>query len=60
MHSYYKRWEHLEDLKNVKLANFNNSYYEMWRRKILILKISDKYRNDIQKFLKILLNFGTK
>lgn len=60
MHSYYKRWEHLSDLKSVKLCNFNSSHYELWRKKILNMKISDDYRNDIQKFLKILLNFATK
>lgn len=60
MHSYYKRWEHLSDLKGVRLSSFNSSHYELWRKKILNMNISDEYRNDIQKFLKILLNFATK
>lgn len=60
MHSYYKRWEHLSELSAVKATTFNSSHYELWRKKIANMKISDDYRNDIQKFLKILLNFGTK
>lgn len=60
MHSYYKRWDHLSDLKNIKVLSFNTTHYELWRKKITDMNISDDYRNDIQKFLKILMNFGTK
>ena len=60
MHSYYQRWEYLKDLSNVKLVDFDIPHYELWRRTIMNINISDEYRNDIQKFLKILLNFGSK
>lgn len=60
MHSYYKRWQYLSDLKNVRLSSFDTPHYELWRKNMSDLKISNEYKNDIQKFLKILLNFATR
>lgn len=60
MHSYYKRWEYLKSIEKVKVCDFSTTHYELWRKNMEKLNISDAYKNDIQKFLKILLNFGTK
>ena len=60
INSYFKRWEYFEKLENVKLKDFGSSHYELWRKELLTKRISDEYRNDIQKFLKILLNYGSK
>ena len=60
LHSYYNRWNHLEDIKNIEVAKFSSQHYELWRKKIKALNVSDDYKNDIQKLLKILLNFAMK
>ena len=60
MRNYVKRWEHLSELGNIKVSDFKYSHYELWRKKMCQKKMSDEYRNDIQKFLKALLNFGSK
>lgn len=60
MHSYNERWEYMKELRNIRVSNFNSVHYDMWRKKINELKIADVTKNDIQKFLKILLNFGMK
>ena len=60
MRNYIKRWEHLSDLSEINLSEFSYSHYEMWRKKIDKERLSDESKNDIQKFLKELLNFGSK
>lgn len=60
LHSYHKRWEYLQEFGKVKVATLNSSHYELFRKMLLKKNISDDYRNDIQKFLKILLNFAMK
>lgn len=60
MSSYIKRWEYIKILSNVKLSSFDTAHYEMWRKKILEYPLSNRTRNYIYKFLKTIMNFGTK
>ena len=50
----------LEPLDNLKLVGFNIRHYEMWRQAINARNISTRYKNGLYKYLKTLLNFGTK
>ena len=58
--TYLDRVPFLECLDNVKLVDFNINHYEMWKKKINAKPIATSYKNDILKFLKAILNFGTK
>lgn len=50
----------MELLDNIKVKDFNIQHYEMWRKKILSYKLSNRTRNYIYKFLKTIMNFGAK
>lgn len=50
----------LEPLDNLKLTTFNIRHYEMWRQTVNAKNISTTYKNGLYKYLKTLLNFGTK
>ena len=42
------------------MKDFNIMQFEQWKREINKLNISLRYKNDIYKFLKSILNFGVK
>ena len=51
----------MQMLDNVKLVDLNITHYERWRKEISKLtNISTSYKNQIQKFIKIVLNWGSK
>lgn len=58
--TYLDRVPFLEYLDNIKLVDFNINHYNMWKKKINSKPIATSYKNDILKFLKAILNFGTK
>jgi len=58
--TYLDRVPFLEYLDNIKLVDFNINHYNMWKKKINSKDIATSYKNDILKFLKAILNFGTK
>ena len=58
--TYRDRIKYMQLLDNVKLKDLNATHYELWRKEIIKADIKDSYRNDIQKFIKIVLNWGTK
>jgi len=60
IHTYLDRMRYMQYLDNVKVKDFNLQHYEMWRKKILECKLSTRTRNYIYKFLKTIMNFGTK
>lgn len=60
IHTYLDRMKYMQYLDNVKVKDFNLQHYEMWRKKILECKLSTRTRNYIYKFLKTIMNFGTK
>ena len=59
MYNYKNKKVYLEPLYNVKLKNFNIDVYERWRRYIITCNLSTRYKNDIYKFLKSLLNYAS-
>ena len=60
MNTYLDRMRYMELLDNIKAKDFNIQHFEMWRKKILSYKLSNKTRNYIYKLLKTIMNFGTK
>ena len=59
MYGYKNKRTYLDPIANVKLKDFNIDVYERWRRYISSCNISTRYKNDIYKFLKSLLNYAT-
>ena len=60
LHTYHDRIRYMALLDNIKVKEFNIQHYEAWRKKILEYKLSNRTRNYIYKFLKTIMNFGTK
>ena len=61
MLTYTDRMRYMELLDNVKVSDFNVRHYELWRKKIISYEhLSNRTRNYIYKFLKVIMNFGTK
>ena len=60
LHTYKDRMRYMALLDNVKVKDFNLQHYELWRKKILEYNLSTRTRNYIYKFLKTIMNFGTK
>lgn len=58
--TYKDRIPYMKMLDNTKLKDLNSTHYELWRREINILNIATSYKNDIQKFIKIVLNWGSR
>lgn len=51
---------YLEPLENIKLEAFNIRHFEIWRQFMNSKPISTRYKNGVYKYLKALMNFGTK
>ena len=60
LHTYRDRMRYMALLDNIKVKEFNIQHYEAWRKKIMEYKLSNRTRNYIYKFLKTIMNFGTK
>ena len=58
--TYKDRIPYMSLLDNIKLKDLNSTHYELWRKEINKLKIATSYKNDIQKFIKIVLNWGSR
>lgn len=58
--TYYDRVPFLEYLDNIKLEDFNINHFENWKKIINSKDMATSYKNDILKFLKAIMNFGTK
>ena len=59
-YGYDNKEKFIECFYPVKLKDFNIMQFEQWKREINKLNISLRYKNDIYKFLKSILNFGVK
>lgn len=60
--TYYNRVPHLQYLDNIKLSEFSIEHFNKWKKKIDAkpeLKCTST-KNDIFKFLKAILNYGSK
>lgn len=51
---------YLEPLFNIKVESFNIRHFELWRQSMNEKKISTRYKNGVYKYLKAVMNFGTK
>lgn len=58
--TYKDRVPFLKMLDDIKLIDFNIMHFEKWKKEINKKDIANSYKNDILKFLKAILNFGTK
>ncbi len=58
--NYKNMMVYLEPLENIKLESFNIRHFEMWRQFMNSKPISTRYKNGVYKYLKALMNFGTK
>lgn len=60
MNTYLDRMRYMKLLDNVKVKDFSLRHYELWRKEILSYNLTNTTRNYIYKFLKTIMNFGTK
>ena len=60
LHTYSDRIKYLSSILDIKLTKFDSGCYNLWRKEIMELNLKEGTKNDIQKFLKILLNFATR
>lgn len=58
LYNYSNKRPHLKSLLNIKLKDFNINYYDNWKKQMNETNISNRYKNDILKFLKSVLNFA--
>ena len=57
---YSYKEKYIECSFPVKIKDFNIMQFEQWKRDINKARISLRYKNDIYKFLRSILNFGVK
>lgn len=60
LNNYKKRLSYLKSLGNIKVKNLNITHYEMWKKEINSKNLATGTKNDLYKYLKCVLNFGTK
>ncbi len=60
MQTYRDRIKYLELLEKIKLSDLNIKHFELWKKEINKLSLSTTYKNDLFKFIKSILNFGTR
>lgn len=58
-YNYGNKKLYLEPLYKIKLKDFNIQHFENWRQNINNTHLSTKYKNDILKFLKSILNYAS-
>lgn len=60
LRSYQERFKHLISIERIRINEFNSSHYNLWRKELNNTNLSDTTKNNVQKLLKILLNYATK
>lgn len=60
LYNYKNMMVYLEPLYNIKIDTFNIRHYELWRQYTNEKNIPTRYKNGIYKYLKAVMNFGTK
>lgn len=60
MDTYLKRRKYFSDFENVKLKDLDGTLYHKFQQELWNMPIKCSTRNDVQKFLKIILNWGMK
>lgn len=60
LRNYIKRREHLKMLDDIKISNLNIQHFEEWKKQINSLDLATRTKNDLYKYLKSILNYGSK
>jgi integrase len=58
--TYKDRIPYMKMLDNIKVKDLDGIHYELWRKEIAKLPVATSYKNDIQKFIKIVLNWASR
>ena len=58
-YNYGNKKLYLEPLYKIKLKDFDINHFESWRKSLNNTHLSTKYKNDILKFLKSIMNYAT-
>lgn len=58
--TYIDRIKYMGLLDNVELVNLDWDLYQKWRAQINKTNLCDRYKTDIQKFIKQVINFAEK
>lgn len=58
--TYRDRIKYMGLLDNVELVNLNWDLYQKWRAQMNKTNLCDRYKTDIQKFIKQIINFAEK
>ena len=58
--TYRDRIKYIGMFDKVKLKDMNATHYRKWRAEMMKVDISNSYKNEIQKFLKIVINWAVK
>ena len=58
--TYRDRIKYMGLLDSIELVNLNWEHYQKWRSQMNRTNLCDKYKTDIQKFIKQVLNFAEK
>lgn len=58
--TYRDRVKYLELFDKIKLRELNINHFELWKKEINKLPLATSYKNDLFKFVKAILNFGTR
>ncbi|MBQ7140145.1 MAG: site-specific integrase [Bacilli bacterium] len=58
--TYRDRIKYIGMFDKVKLKDMDVTHYQKWRAEMMKVDISNSYKNEIQKFLKIVINWATK
>lgn len=58
--TYRDRIKYMGLLDDVELVNLNWDLYQKWRREMNKTGLCDRYKTDIQKFIKQVINFAEK
>ncbi len=60
LRNYIKRRQHLEMFDNIKLKDLNIEHFKEWKRKINESDMETTTKNDLYKYLKSILHYGSK
>ena len=58
--TYRDRVKYLTMFDDVKLKDFSINHFELWKKEINKTNLATSYKNDLFKFIKAILNFGTR
>ena len=60
LNNYKKRLSYLKSLDNIKVKDLNINHYELWKKEINSKNLATRTKNDLYKYLKSVLNYGTR